>query len=228
MPEGAAVVRQGEAADAFFVVRRGTFEVVERAADDTERVIRRLGPGDSFGELALVGGRPRTATVRATAEGEVFVLDAGAFLRLLAPALGEPALLPTLGPALEVQALPPFRQLSLKEAEIVARRGDWLEVAAGTAVVTQGDAGDGFYVLVSGQAAVERDGVVVAQLRAGDHFGEVALLEGARRNATVRAVTRARLLRVDHDTFHALVAAAVAQRVAVSATSDRTLGSEYA
>jgi putative peptide zinc metalloprotease protein len=224
--DGVAVVRQGDAADAFFVVRRGAFDVVERGVDGTERLIRRVGAGDSFGELALLDGRPRTATVRASADSEVFVLDAGAFARLLAPALGAPPLLPALGPALEVQALPPLRKLSLEEAAVVAERGAWLDVRADTPVVTQGDASDGFYVIVSGQAQVERDDEVIAPLRAGDHFGEVALLEGGRRNATVRATTPARILRIDHDTFAALVASALTRRDA--APKSRTLRGEFA
>ncbi|MEY2468702.1 MAG: putative peptide zinc metalloprotease protein, partial [Actinomycetota bacterium] len=130
--EGVAVVRQGDAADAFFVVRSGSFEVVERDVDGTDRLIRHLAPGDAFGELALLARRPRSATVRATSDAEVFVLGAGAFSRLLAPALGEPALLPTLGPALEVRGLHPFRRLSLAEAGTVAERGEWIDVPAGT------------------------------------------------------------------------------------------------
>ncbi|MDP1794670.1 MAG: cyclic nucleotide-binding domain-containing protein [Acidimicrobiales bacterium] len=226
--EGVAVVRQGEAADAFFVVRRGSFDVVERGPDGEDRLIRRLSPGESFGEIALLERRPRTATVRATTDAEVFVLDAGAFTRLLAPSLGEPALLPTLGPALEVRALPTFRRFSLDDAATIAERGEWLDVAAGASVVTQGEAADGFYVLLAGQAEVERDGEVVARLRAGGHFGETALLKNERRNATVRATTPARVLRVDNDTFHALVAAAVTRHDGSVASTDRTLGGAYA
>lgn len=226
--EGAAVIRQGDASDAFFVVRRGSFEVVERDADGLERLIRRLSPGESFGELGLLGRRPRTATVRATSESEVFELDAGAFGRLLAPALGEPTVLPTLGPALELRALGALRRLSLEEAVTVAEQGEWLDAAAGTEVVVQGEAGDGFYVLVSGQAVVERDGVEVVRLRAGDHFGEAALLRHAPRNATVRTTTPARVLRIDDATFHALVATAISRHDGAPSSTDRSLGGAYA
>ncbi|MEY2468973.1 MAG: Cyclic nucleotide-binding domain, partial [Actinomycetota bacterium] len=67
-----------------------------------------------------------------------------------------------------------------------------------------------------------------AQLRAGDHFGEVALLHGGRRNATVRATTPARVLRVDQDTFHALVASAITRHDAAGSSTDRSLGGAYA
>ena len=226
--DGVAVVRQGDAADAFYVVRRGTFEVVERDVDGADRLIQRLSPGASFGELGLMQRRLRSATVRATSDSEVFVLGAGAFERLLAPAFGQPALLPALGPALEVRALPAFCRLSLDEAATVAERGEWFDAPADTDIVTEGDESDGFYVLVSGQAVVERDGAAVAQLRAGDHFGEVALLHGQRRNATVRTTTPSRLLRVDHETFHALVASAITRHDATGPSTDRTLGGAYA
>jgi hypothetical protein len=57
---GTAVVRQGDVADAFYVVRKGTLEVVEEDVDGTERVVQTLRAGESFGEVALVTGARRT------------------------------------------------------------------------------------------------------------------------------------------------------------------------
>lgn len=75
VPAGEPVVRQGEPGRLYYVVRRGSLLVTE---DGVER--RRLGPGDSFGEIALLHAVPRTATVTAlepcdllAVDGEVFV-----------------------------------------------------------------------------------------------------------------------------------------------------------
>lgn len=62
--DGAAVVTEGEAGDTLYVVRDGSF-VVSRTVSGKTREIAVLGPGDWFGELALLGARPRSATVRA-------------------------------------------------------------------------------------------------------------------------------------------------------------------
>jgi CRP-like cAMP-binding protein len=219
------VVRQGEPANEFFVVRRGIFEIVERDQSGGDRLLRRVGPGESFGELALLEGRVRTASVRASTDGELFVFDAGTFKRLLAPAMSRPALAPALGPALEVQALAPFRGLSLEDAALIAAQAEHFDVPAGSDVVRGGDVADGFFVLRAGQAIVEREGVRVATLRAGDHFGELALLHDSRRQATVRTVTPASVLRIDDDLFHRLVAGAMTRQS--DHVAGRELGGEF-
>lgn len=76
---GATVCGIGDAGDALFVVSQGTFGVFDR--DD--HLLRSLRSGDHFGELALLTAEPRSATVRALAEGELLRLERDTFLRLL-------------------------------------------------------------------------------------------------------------------------------------------------
>jgi len=80
------------------------------------------------------------------------------------------------------------------------------DVTAGTVVVRQGEDADAFYVVVHGRlAVVSRDDVgrdvVVPDLRPGDHFGEIGLLQRSARTATVFAVEPTRLLRVPGEAF---------------------------
>jgi MFS family permease len=88
-----------------------------------------------------------------------------------------------------LQRVPMFRSLPLPSMEQLARGLEPVEVPAGTAVFTQGDIGDRYYVIESGQAQVVGDGRVVATLGAGEGFGEIALLRRTRRTATVVAKT---------------------------------------
>jgi len=82
--EGQSVVRQGDPADRFFIIETGTFVVRQAGPDGTERELRRLSPDDVFGELGLLTGSPRSATVAAATDGTLLVLDGADFLALVA------------------------------------------------------------------------------------------------------------------------------------------------
>lgn len=69
-------------------------------------------------------------------------------------------------------------------------------VPAGETVVEQGDEGDAFYVIVSGSADVRQADRSIASLAPGDFFGEIALIDGKPRSATVLAIDDLVLLRV--------------------------------
>jgi CRP-like cAMP-binding protein len=73
---GEVIVRQGEIADALYVIVHGTFEVTAKGTDSVERSIRMLAGGRCFGELGLLDGAPRTASVIARTDGELLVLTA--------------------------------------------------------------------------------------------------------------------------------------------------------
>ena len=78
---GATVVRQGEPADRFYVVLSGLFNVLQEGRGE-RRVLR---PGDTFGEVALAMGIPRTASVRAVTPAVVASCDSATFDDLLRP-----------------------------------------------------------------------------------------------------------------------------------------------
>jgi CRP-like cAMP-binding protein len=75
---GATVTREGEPGDTFYIVVDGRLEVSQHGSP-----IRELGPGDFLGEIALVDGRPRTATVTATEPVEALVIRRADFLEMI-------------------------------------------------------------------------------------------------------------------------------------------------
>jgi MFS family permease len=79
---GDAVVREGAAADRFYIIDSGTMRVTQ-ARDGEEVVLRDLGPGDVFGEIGLLRRIPRTATVTAASPGVLYALDAPDFEALV-------------------------------------------------------------------------------------------------------------------------------------------------
>ncbi len=81
---GEVVVRQGDPADRFFHILEGSFEVTQtKDPGGAPRFLRTLGPDEVFGEVGLLGGVPRTATVTAAGDGALLSLDGQRFLELV-------------------------------------------------------------------------------------------------------------------------------------------------
>jgi MFS family permease len=85
--QGELVIRQGDEADRFYVIGEGEVEVTQSAEGQT-RVLRRMGPGEVFGEIGLLSGVPRTATVTAVGDGRLLALEREAFLELVSTGSG--------------------------------------------------------------------------------------------------------------------------------------------
>ncbi len=73
--KGDAIVREGENAVAFYLIRSGNVEVVRGLGAKDAKVLATLGPGDFFGEMALLDSYPRSASVRAVDDTECMVLS---------------------------------------------------------------------------------------------------------------------------------------------------------
>lgn len=82
-----------------------------------------------------------------------------------------------------------FSRCTRRERRAVARHMQIAELPAGTDLVVEGEVGDALFVILSGEAVVLRDGVEVNRVGEGSHFGELAILDGSPRSATVRAAT---------------------------------------
>ncbi len=101
--------------------------------------------------------------------------------------------------------VPLFAKCSKRDLSHVARELEVLDIAAGTPVVTQGDAGDSFFVLLDGDAIVRRNGRKVGSLSAGSFFGELAILDPAPRNADVIAENDMQVARLAVGPFRKLL-----------------------
>jgi CRP-like cAMP-binding protein len=93
-----------------------------------------------------------------------------------------------------------------EELSRLAQRLEREEVAPGQTVVREGEAGDRFYIVLSGMMSVSQESLGERRvLRPGDSFGEVALAMGVPRTASVRAVTPAVVASCDKETFDELL-----------------------
>lgn len=199
---GKEVVRQGEQGDRFYLIDRGRFEVLV-----DEKPVALLESGDYFGERALLNDAPRAATVIALSPALVFSLDREAFNATLAHDLATKTRLDAaLAYRVDVEDIPLFRDLSPTEFDLLLSRLVPITVEPGQKIIKQGEPGDLFYVIKSGQVEVERDGRILATLARGEAFGEIALLMNVPRTATIRALETTELLALNEADFRELLA----------------------
>jgi CRP-like cAMP-binding protein/predicted MFS family arabinose efflux permease len=110
VPAGQAVVTEGEPADAFFVVMSGSMIVTGQGEAARSTVLRTLQPGDYFGEIGLIEGIPRTATVTAAEPSRVLRVQGDDFISALTESAPSPALLE--GASMRLRLTHPSHQLS--------------------------------------------------------------------------------------------------------------------
>jgi CRP-like cAMP-binding protein/Zn-dependent protease len=204
---GEPVFRQGDRPDAFYIVRTGTVRIEDEDPETSgTRILRTMGRGESFGEMGLLGGHRRQATVRAVGEVELFEVDKGTFDRLLAEEMRAPEFGHTMQALAELRELSVFHGLDSEQLNLILEHGEWITAAHGDELITQGEPGDRFYVIESGRAEIMRDGAVIDSVTKGMYFGEVALLRDVPRTATVAASTPMRLFALDREGFELVVA----------------------
>jgi CRP-like cAMP-binding protein len=101
--------------------------------------------------------------------------------------------------------IPLFSGFDRRRLERLGMLADEVDVPAGKVLMRQGDIGTDMMVLVRGSVAVDRDGSRINTLGPGDFFGEIALVDGGPRTATVTAEDPSTLLVITHRDFHSMM-----------------------
>jgi CRP-like cAMP-binding protein len=215
LPDAAFAIREGEAGNAFYFVAGGALRVFSTDGLNRQTELAQLHENAVFGEMALLSAQPRLASVQAV--GEADLLEAGRdSLAALADELAPVAealhgftrerLLANL-----MATSPLFRPFSRTQQRDLLRRFTSHDVAPGTVIINEGEEGRGLFVVLTGELEVARtaDGrpVPLGTLRAGEVFGEMALLRGGATTATVTASRASTVLYLAREYVARIVAA---------------------
>ena len=203
---GDVIVREGDPADGFYILTNGRARALKVTPDGEEIPLGILKPGDSFGEAALAEGGKRTATVRCSTGVDVVRLDRNDFLQLVAQAPDLRHYIEMLGRNRAVQSfLYQFSNFGrLPGAALRSMIDNLVPVgfSQGSLIIREGEAAGPLYVIEKGRArAFVGDGNGhqrnIAFYREGDFFGELSILKGAPRAASVEAFTDCKLLALE-------------------------------
>jgi CRP-like cAMP-binding protein len=104
-----------------------------------------------------------------------------------------------------IRTVPLFSRLSTRRLREIAALADEVDLPAGKVLAKEGDRGREFFALVDGEVEVEQGGRLIRRMKAGDFFGEIALVTKMPRTATVTATTDVRVLVITERDFAALV-----------------------
>jgi CRP-like cAMP-binding protein len=100
-----------------------------------------------------------------------------------------------------IATVPLFESLSKRHLKKIAGLTSTVRYHEGATVIKEGDPGDAFFVTVAGRAKVVARGKTIHRLIPGDHFGEISLLDGGRRSASIVTETPVTLLRLSRASF---------------------------
>ena len=209
---GEIIVKEGDPADAFYVLTSGRARALKTAQNGEEIPLGALRPGDSFGEAALADGGTRAASVRCSTSVDLLKLDRDDFLQLVAEVPDLKHHIEMMGRQRSLQSfLYEFSNFGRLPAAALRSMMENLTPMAcekGGLIIREGDPAGPMFILEKGRARVfvanngkERN---LAFYRDGDFFGELSILNGSSRAASVQAFTDCSLLALEPEAVHDL------------------------
>jgi len=192
------VIKQGDEGDNFYVLDTGIVDVYVN-----EDLVSNIGQGGSFGELALIYGTPRQATIKARSDCILWGLDRTTYRRILMGSTMKKRTMYSdfLSKVDILDSLDKFERMTVADSleQVVFDDNE--------TIVVQGEKGDDFYIIVEGMAVVKQTPVdgesdqEVGNLTVGNYFGEIALLLDRPRAATVIAKGTLKCVKLDRVRF---------------------------
>jgi len=202
---GDVLFNRNEPGASLYAIADGSV-LVEVDANDPSKTVS-IPRGSIVGEVGLISGRKRGATVR-TAEGAIVIeIPRNAALKLMATNSAAKREITRI--ATERQLLQMFGSIVSEDLREVLETAEIQEIRAGQTIINEGEENYDIFVIRQGSMVVEKSiggkPVFLSYLPAGSYVGEMALVDGGRRTATVRAAIKSEVIKLDGDAFRRLL-----------------------
>ena len=203
---GETIFERNDPGSSLFSIASGSVEVLIDANDPTKIVA--INSGSIFGEVGLISGRRRGATIRAGEDSICVEISRTAALKLQSSVPAAKRAIERI--ATERQLLQLFGSgLVSSDLTEVLDNSEIQTVSAGKPVITEGDEGDDIFIIRQGSMVVEKKvagkQVFLSYLPAGSYVGEMALIGNTRRTATVKAAVKSEVIKLDGAAFKTLL-----------------------
>ncbi len=213
IPEGTLIIREGDKGNSIFIIASGEVSIFREDEDLNELWISNLEEGDFFGEFGFFSESGRIASVKAVSDTTLLELSRQDLESIIKKHPGVKEVLQKFYKERVLDTLlaisPIFYPLGPEQRGMLLKSFTLKAVKKGEVVLREGEVGDNMYFIQSGEVEVstEKDGssVFLAKLKPGDFFGEVSVITGKPRTATVKAVSNAKLLEVSKEEIQKVV-----------------------
>lgn len=212
--EGETILEQGERAKSIYLLTQGEVKVVRKEENGEEKELKILKPGSFIGQYSFFAKTPLPASVIALSDCEILEISERHIKEISKkhPAVQEYVenlyrtniLVPTLS------NIPLFKNLPPQDLKDIASKFENIKVEKGQHVIIEGKPGEAFYIIRSGEFMVTRGigggkRIKLAELKDGDFMGEISLLTGEKTTATVTAVKKSEVMKIDKEKFKELL-----------------------
>ena len=218
---GAVIIRERDRGDLMFVVHNGRVEVQKEDEAGALRPVAQLARGDVFGEIALLQQIPRTSSVVALEDTELFALKKADFDRLLLSTLGAKKIQEVVQVCAFLRRNTIFADWPPHALMKVAGQFAFQDCTAGASVIHEGRHNEAFFIVYEGEFGVRKAGAQVATLGPGDFCGEISLLQGTAASADVAALRNSRCLKLGKESFLQLISRDFLTGLSIERTSDK-------
>jgi cGMP-dependent protein kinase 2 len=208
---GDRITTEGNFGNSFFILTKGTVSVT--LGPEAQRLAT-LSQGSFFGEMTLISGLPRNATVTALEPSEAIEVPRRAFEQWMKKPGPFRSAMDQIyierGLANHLRTIPEFAEIDPRIIQQLVKKAKLRIFAKHESIIQEGDEADSFYLIREGFVRIVKNMAggeqrTVAYLKDGAYFGETALIGSKRRNASVIAMGKVEVIQIMKEDFFALV-----------------------